>query len=411
LADDRDDFSTTKYIIRASIEVEGVVEKPDVVGAIFGQTEGLLGGELDLRELQKTGRIGRIVVNIDIKGGKSSGTIIIPSSLDRIETAILAAAIETIDRVGPCKAHLKLEKIEDVREVKRERIIKRAVEILKKWVDEVTPESQEITEVVMNEVRTSSVIKHGPENLPAGPAVADSDSIIIVEGRADVVNLLKYGFKNVIAVEGTSIPRTIIELSHQKTTTAFLDGDRGGDLILRELLEVADIDYVARAPPGKEVEELTRKEIIKCLRNKIPVEQLISHEKTREDRERKHVEKEEVREKEKYRAEHKRPVREKIEIPEQLTELVTQVKDKLKSIAIDENFQTLTETTVGELADQIKHLDHVYAIAFDGVITQRLVDIAFEKGAKYLIGARIGKIQKKPVNLHLITFDAVSASE
>jgi len=408
LADDRDDFSTTKYIIRASIEVDGVVEKPGVVGANFGQTEGILGGELDLRELQKTGRIGRIAVNIDVKGGKSSGIIIIPSSLDRVETAILAAAIETIDRVGPCKARVKLEKIEDIREVKREKVIKRAVEILKKWVEEVTPESQEIAELVMKEVRTSSVIKYGPEKLPAGPAIDESDSIIIVEGRADVVNLLKYGFKNVIAVEGTSVPRTIIDLSHKKTTTAFLDGDRGGDLILKELLEVADIDYIARAPPGKEVEELTRKEIIKCLRNKMPVEQVLAHEKTRIERERKHIERNEIA-KEKHKPEHY-IVKEKIEIPEKLHEIVNDVKGNLKGIIVDNEFNRLIETSVGELADRMKDLTETYAVIFDGVITQRLVDIAFEKNTKYLIGARIGKIQKKPIGMQLITFDALAAA-
>lgn len=45
--------STAKYVVEARFTVEGVVEKPDVIGAIFGQTEGLFGPDLDLRELQK----------------------------------------------------------------------------------------------------------------------------------------------------------------------------------------------------------------------------------------------------------------------------------------------------------------------------------------------------------------------
>jgi DNA primase len=53
----------------------------------------------------------------------------------------------------------------------------------------------------------------------------------------------------------------------------FLDGDRGGDLILREIMAVADLDFIARAPSGKEVEELTKKEIHKALRSKITLEQ------------------------------------------------------------------------------------------------------------------------------------------
>ena len=48
---------SSKYIIHANIDIEGVVDRPDVIGAIFGQTEGLLGADLELRELQKSGRI------------------------------------------------------------------------------------------------------------------------------------------------------------------------------------------------------------------------------------------------------------------------------------------------------------------------------------------------------------------
>ena len=69
LDEKEESVSTTKYIINAQFEVDGVVEKPDVVGAIFGQTEGLLGEDLDLRELQKTGRIGRIDISVKSRNG------------------------------------------------------------------------------------------------------------------------------------------------------------------------------------------------------------------------------------------------------------------------------------------------------------------------------------------------------
>ena len=175
--------STTKYIIHGRIEVDGIVEKPDVVGAIFGQTEGLLGEELDLRELQKTGRIGRIQVNIESQNGKSFGEILIPSSLNRVETSVLASALETVDRVGPCTAKILLEQIEDVREVKRRQIIQRAANLLKHWDEDVTPESQEITEEVLQSAKVGEIIKYGPENLPAGPDIETAQDIIIVEGR------------------------------------------------------------------------------------------------------------------------------------------------------------------------------------------------------------------------------------
>ena len=265
-------IDTTKYYIHMELETEGVVEKSDVVGAIFGQTEGLLGDDLDLRDLQRTGRVGRIDVQINSKNGETRGKIHISSSLDKAETALLAASLETIDRVGPCNSRVKVEGIEDIRISKRKQIVERAKELIIESFDEGTIDTNEILDAVREYSRIEKVVEYGEDNLPAGPNVKDSDAIIIVEGRADVVNLLRYGIKNAIAVEGTNVPKTIVEISESKTTTVFVDGDRGGDLILSELLQVADVDYIAVCPRGKNVEEMTRKEIIKPLRNKVPVE-------------------------------------------------------------------------------------------------------------------------------------------
>ncbi|MDD4137344.1 MAG: DNA primase DnaG [Methanoregula sp.] len=263
---------TTKYLIHISLTAEGVVEKPDVVGAIFGQTEGLLGEDLDLRDLQRTGRVGRIDVQITSKKGETKGEILISSSLDRAETAILAASLETIDRVGPCVAHVTVESIEDIRVSKRKLIVERAKEILIERFDDGTIDSDELLDDVRQSLRLEKIGSIGEEHAPAGPNVLDSDAIIIVEGRADVLNLLRYGIKNAVAVEGTNIPKSVVDLCEKKTTTAFFDGDRGGELILKELLQVADIDFVAFSPKGKSVEDMTRKEVIKTLRNKVPVE-------------------------------------------------------------------------------------------------------------------------------------------
>src|SRR6266702_7325835 len=230
------DPSTTKYLIQARMEAEGIVEKPDVVGAVFGQTEGLLGEELDLRDLQKSGRI---------------------------------------DRVGPCKASIRVDKVEDVRVTKRNKIIERARSLLSQMVEESKTSGTDLLDEVKMSVQVSEIVSFGPERLPSGPNVADSDAIIIVEGRQDVLNLLRSGIKNAIAVEGTNVPKTIQELSKERALTAFVDGDRGGDLILKELLQVAEVDFIARAPRGKEVEELTQKQIMKCLRNKIPADQYV----------------------------------------------------------------------------------------------------------------------------------------
>jgi len=267
------DPTTTKYVIRARITADGIIEKPDVVGAIFGQTEGLLGEDMDLRDLQKSGRIGRIETDVRSQQGKSSGEIIIPSSLDQIETAIIAASLETIDRVGPCKSRIEVLAIEDVREVKKKQIADRAKVLLKKLIEHTSQAGGDIAEEVKRAVVVEDVVPFGPERLPAGPNVASSDAVIVVEGRSDVLNLLRHGVKNAVAVEGTHVPQSIIELSKEKVVTAFVDGDRGGELILRELLQVAELDFICRAPRSHEVEELTQKQLMKALKDKIPADQ------------------------------------------------------------------------------------------------------------------------------------------
>lgn len=262
-----------KYIVHTKIQIDGVVDRPDVIGAIFGQTEGLLGSDLELRELQRSGRIGRIEVNTDVKGGKTDGEIILPSSLDKEETVLVAAAMETIQRIGPCNAKVKVEKIEDVRITKRNFVVERAKELLKQLSDEVLPDSAELTEEVATSIRMMDICEYGRERIPAGPTVDESEELIVVEGRADVLNLLKNGIKNVVALGGTNVPQTIMELSKKKEMTLFVDGDRGGDLIIKGVMSVCDVDFVIKAPDGKEVEELTKKEIHKALRNKIAAEQ------------------------------------------------------------------------------------------------------------------------------------------
>ncbi len=421
----KDDFGTTKYVIYAEFEASGIVERPDVVGAIFGQTEGLLGDDLDLRELQKTGRIGRIKVDVHTKAGKTYGTITVPSSLDRVETAILAAALETIDRVGPAEAKIKVLRIEDVRATKRKYIIERAKEILETLMEEEIPETQELTDEVKKAVRAKELIEYGPEKLPAGPHVPFSDSIIVVEGRADVLNLLKHGIKNAIAVEGTSVPETIIKLSKERIVTAFTDGDRGGELILKELLQVADVDYVARAPEGKEVEELTKKEIVKSLRSKVPAEQVINEifykgrnfYQVMREKESAKVEKAE-HPAPKHEAKHveKPPAREKeekiikpIQAPrpsalDEFKEFVEKVKSNSNAILLDENKNIIAEIPVRDLLSSLSDKEGIHAVIFNGIITQRLIDIVSEKGVRYLIGARKANVVRRPVELKIITF-------
>ncbi len=371
---------TVKYVIRARFEVEGVVEKPDVIGAVFGQTEGLFGTELDLRELQKSGRIGRIEIDLKSQKDKTDGSIIIPTSLDRVSTAIIAASLESIDRIGPCSADVNMEKIEDVRETKRKAIIERAKEILHGWNLEKRPETEEIFREVSEILRATRVETYGPEKLTAGPDVASSKEIIIVEGRADVANLLKMGIQNVVALEGVKVPETIITLTKEKEATAFLDGDRGGDLILKELLQVAHVRYIARAPKGKEVEDLSAKEIEYALKNKVPIEEIRGKKKKRK----------------------------KILVPKEIVNATNSLKGTLEAILLDEKMKEVDRMPVSELADKIREVNGVNTVVFDGVTTQRLVDVASEKNIKYLVAARVSDVVKQPLNVHLLTFDDVA---
>ncbi len=434
---------TTKYIIHAKIKADGVIERPDVIGAIFGQTEGLIGADLDLRELQKSGRIGRLEVNIKSNMGKSAGTIDIPSSLDKVETAVLAASLETIDRIGPCIANIGIVKIEDVRSSKRKKVIERAKQIMSEMFDELLPESQEITDEVRQSLRIEEIMAYGKENIPMGPNVVDSDAIIVVEGRADVLNLLRYGIKNAIAVGGTNVPQSVADLCKKKTVTAFTDGDRGGELIIKELLQVADIDFIARAPDGKGVEELVQKEILKSLRQKIPVEQAFDYYQVSKKRRFAIMEAsrkkmggkggpvvsreteieqpdeepeqliEQIAEPEKQKPFREIPVRETPvrepveEAPKEVKrnvfhEHISQLSGSLSARMLDESNNIIHEVPVRDLASALKDINgDIASVVFDGVITQRIVDIASEKGIVNLVGAKIGNLVKTPTSIHI----------
>ena len=500
------DPNATKYLVKAKITADGVVEKPDVIGAVFGQTEGLLGDDLDLRDLQKSGRIGRIEVEVTSKAGKSEGIVYISSSLDQVETAIIASALETVDRVGPCKAGIKVIGIEDVRITKREVVIERAKELLADLMKQSKGTGTDITDLIRQSIQVEGIISYGPDRCPAGPNVENSEAIIIVEGRSDVLNLLKAGIKNAIAVEGTNIPETVQNLSKEKVTTAFVDGDRGGELILRELFQVADIDFVARAPRAHEVEELSAKQLVKCLRNKIPGDQYMemngfvqesseeSEEKPVQRRERRvPAAEEEPRRERRSRREHNsddeeprkerslrgrdeeeprrerrgkyntdaadrfrkkdeeetsepaaveeapaaeepseeqeeesprrrkarddsdKPKREprskKPAVEKVLSEDQILYRDLLRELSSTHNAKILSadntvinELPVKSLVDTLRvNSEGVAAIVFDGIISQRIVDVASEKNIPTVVGVKKGNIPKMPADLTLWT--------
>lgn len=348
--------SSTKYVIRAELESAGIVEKPDIVGAIFGQTEGLLGDELDLRELQEKGRVGRIDVQVQEKDGSSEAEIKIPCSLDSTETALLAASLETIERVGPTGSDIRVKEIEDLRNSKRDYIVKRAKQLLED-IEEEKPEKEKITSEVREEVRTSEITEY--LGFEAGPSARNSDEIIIVEGRADLLNLLKNGIKNTVALGGTGVPGKIEEVCEDTTVTAFLDGDRGGDLILQELEEKADPDYVARAPGDKEVEELGKEQIYRSLRDK---------------------------QKSKYVGKTGEKEQVPYEKRERFEEVLEQLVGSRAVFILDSSLEISNKFPAEKLGSRVGDIDGCEAVAVDGEIDQEKVEKAEKAGAEYLLG-------------------------
>ena len=266
-----------KYVIHATIKADGTVARKDVVGAIFGQTEGLLGEDLQLRKLQRTGRIGHVDVNLNNNKGRVKGEIIMTSSIDQVSTAVIGAALETIDRIGPCKAIIRVQRIENVNSAKRDTVIDRAKSLLMGMIESGADESKNILE----EVRSVLTVDTETEisGMTAGPNVKASEAIIIVEGRNDVRNLLKFGIKNSIATMGSGIKPELIELASQKkSVTAFLDGDRGGRLLLMEISGSLgkSLTHVAMAPQSREVEHLEGKVVTKCLNQKEAANKAVS---------------------------------------------------------------------------------------------------------------------------------------
>jgi DNA primase len=436
-----------KYVIHAEAEATGLVEKPDLIGAIFGQTEGLLGEDLDLRELQKSGRIGRIDATMDTKGGITKAHVTIPSSLDMVETSIIAAGVETITRVGPCDAKFNITNIEDVREDKRKAVVDRARQLLKTFMADEMPDSKEISEELREGIRTDNITTL--KGLDAGPECENGKEIIIVEGRADVLNLLRNGIKNSIAVGGIKIPAEIVDITKGKEVTVFVDGDRGGDLILKSLKNAGvKVDHVSKAPTGREVEGLARKEIIMSLRRKKDAEEVLKEidddsakdEKGKEprrsreqppsrgrssDRRESRPERSDRRDSRPERSErrdsgrdsrdrreprerresrdrpsrtprHEEPVRSSE--GDKLLEKLGTIKNQ--ALILDDKFEELAKVDIVSLK-KAKELKKAAAIVIDDIVTNELLELA--KGCKYVVGITTAGNLKPPKDKVIVT--------
>jgi DNA primase len=421
------DSAIVKYLVKLRFEVDGVVEKADMIGAIFGQTEGLFGPEMNLNELQKSWKVGRIEINLESKNDRTYGEILIPMSTDVSTAALIAAAVESVDKVGPCSARVELVTIEDVRASRRKQIVDRAKDIMKEWGSRTASEGENLLKDVQDSTKRARVVSYGVENLPAGPGVYTSDMVYVVEGRADVILFLRAGVENVVAVEGTSIPQSVIDLGRKKRLIAVLDGDRGGDLIEKELEQVAKVERVLRAPHGKEVEDLTPVEVLQLIRGDAPQRASRPERSDRSERPERmermdrgdrmerseRPERMEEPPRREYREHRQRapepePEQVSIQVPEPLgskiKEIFPALNGTLEAVLLDEPLAEKGRFPISELVQKVDANSGVKFIIFDGIITQRLVDAAAKANVSGIIGHRIGDIRNLPDTLSVATF-------
>ncbi len=372
-----------KYVIHASIRTDGTVARKDVIGAIFGQTEGLLGDQLQLRKLQRTGRIGHVDVVLHQNKGKVQGEILVTSSLDQVSTAVIGAALETIERIGPCKSSIKVKQIENIRSAKRDHVIDRAKELLVSLVNSGTDESKNILEEVRSVLTLDTEVEIS--GMTAGPNVENSEAIIIVEGRNDVRNLLKYGIKNAIATMGSGINSELLTLaSKKKIVTAFLDGDRGGKLLLMELSGKLgkSLTHVSIAPQSREVEHLEGKVITKCLNQKEVASKAVAR----------------------IQIEIQKDDDETVGTGSELLEAPDHVKKwaelleglpRNNAIIILEDGTTTDPIGASSLKDSLEETKGAQGLVFAGKINDKIFDYASGAGIENVLGNSRGKVSRK----------------
>jgi DNA primase len=406
-----------KYHVKLKFEVDGLVEKADIIGAIFGQTEGLLGPEMNLNELQKVSKVGRIEVNVDTKSNMAKGDAVIPMSTDISTAALIAAAIESIDKVGPFQAKFALSGIDDIRAIKKKVIVDRAKKIVQEWATKTISEGEEMLKDVYDASKPGKLTAFGKAQLACGTGVFDSDWIILVEGRADVINLLRAGFDNAIAIEGAKIDETIVKLTEGKKVIAFLDGDRAGDLILKELHGVVNIDKVLRAPTGREVEECTPLEIAEILKEGMLFAGANGHEgretlPQQQQPDRKHQTK---RDRQEHSMEEEREVQvssggsnittleDNSDILLAVKEVYLQINETLEAVVLDGSMKILLKVPVSDVVKKLDRTEGGKMLVLDGIVTQRLVDAADKVGIEYIVGHRTGEL-KKSTDVRVRTF-------
>jgi DNA primase len=427
-----------KYHVKLKFDVDGLVEKADIIGAIFGQTEGLLGPEMNLNELQKVSKVGRIEVNVDTKSNSARGDALIPMSTDISTAALIAAAIESIDKVGPFQAKFSLVGIDDIRAIKKKVIVDRAKKIVQEWATKTISEGEEMLKDVYDASKPGRLTTFGKAQLACGVGVFDSDWIILVEGRADVINLLRAGYDNSIAIEGAKIDETILKLTQGKRTIAFIDGDRAGDLILKELQGLVDIEKVYRAPPGREVEECTPLEISEILKdveqfindkindtNTVPsnVQQIRNHHRIDHSQNQsnnqdqnssitynRNLTNQSLNKHNNYdNSDQKQSPdnmisKEDEEVISIVKKVFQEINETLEAMVFDKSMKRIVKIPISEIMKKISELKDGNLLILDGIVTPRLVEAANKSGIRYIIGHRTSNLKRASPDVRVQTF-------
>jgi len=230
------------------------------------------------------------------------------------------------------------------------------------------------------------------------------------------------------------VPDAVAELTAERTVTAFLDGDRGGDLILEELGQVGAVDYVAVAPRGHSVEDLSRDAVMAALRDKVPYDSVAEADSPAaaldaagttvsesdggtavasvESGEVEQVSKPETAadgaaapetETAAPETEAKSP---EADTPPALSDHVDDIISRESGAVrlLDAELTVLAEGDSADVMSLIESCEPVpRTVVLDGTCTQKVLDIAAQRGIEHIVAAEEGEFVKQPASVQTRT--------
>ena len=219
---------------------------------------------------------------------------------------------------------------------------------------------------------------------------------------------MRCGIFNTVALEGAKVPDSIRKITKERNATALLDGDRGGDLIQKELLQVTSVKFIGRAPRGKEIEECNCKEINEAIEGKLPISELIGKPTPPIQQPKKTPQPPAQQPQIQIPAPApERPKPKVIEVPDTIVQAAKALVGTLEAVLLNDKLELIERLPVSQLAEKLQQITGVETIVFDGIITQRIVDIAADKNIKRIVASRVSEAVKPALNVELMTFQNV----